>query len=139
MRPLTLTPEAELELRARFASATRGPWRWCGNGGRKRREVHLYLATTHSGRIYIMDFVRSGWSGAQPRFHPQGMPMVDARDLLTYQVEYRDDISGINNPDARFLERSWEDVDALLKELDATREALRASQAQLALAQGPGA
>ena len=43
---------------------TPGPWEWFGNT--KMREV--YLATTHSGRVFVMDFVRWGMTNAQPRF-----------------------------------------------------------------------
>ena len=45
-------------------AATPGPWQWYGNT--KMHEV--YLATVNRGRVYVMDFVRWGMAGAQPRF-----------------------------------------------------------------------
>jgi hypothetical protein len=66
-----------------------------------------------------MDFVRSGWRDAQPRFQPKGSNrMVNAVDLVTYEVEYRDDITGIANPDAEFIAHSWQDVHDLLALVD---------------------
>jgi hypothetical protein len=50
--------------RASLVGVTEGPWQWFGNT--KLNEV--YLATKDRGRILVMDFVRWGMSGAQPRF-----------------------------------------------------------------------
>ncbi len=66
-----------------------------------------------------MDFVRKGMNGAQPRFQPSGGVMVNADDLLQFQVGdqsivgmkaakadgsvYRYDIRGIDNADARLI------------------------------------
>lgn len=41
---------------------TLGPWDWLVQGDR------IWLAAMHSGLLTIMDFVRKGMSGAQPRF-----------------------------------------------------------------------
>lgn len=41
---------------------TRGPWHWRHFG------APLALTTTHSGSLIVMDFVRMGMNGAQPRF-----------------------------------------------------------------------
>lgn len=94
---------------------TPGPWRWFGN------VVHnsLYLATTHSGRRYVMSFKRWGFSGAQPQFQPAGRGLVDASQLLQFEVGdrdvvgveaacsngsvYRMDIRGIDCPDAHLI------------------------------------
>ena len=93
---------------------TPGPWKWFGNA----RCNEIYLATTHSGRRYVMQFRRWGMQGAQPVFQPtQGM--VDAKDLLKFVVGdksvtgvdqakantsvYRTDIRGIAAPDARLI------------------------------------
>lgn len=122
---MSLSDEKLAEMRARHEAATRGPWRWFGSGGRRRKEVNLYLATTHSGRRYVMDFIRSGMGGAQPRFQPGAYRgMVPARDLLQYAVEYRDDITGIDCADARFIESSWSDVADLLDEVTRLRAQL---------------
>lgn len=116
-----LSDEQLQAIRARHEASTRGPWRWFGQGGRKRKQVDLYLATTHSGRRFVVDFTRSGMNGAQPRFRsPRGL-MADASTMLRYEVNYRDDVAGIDNPDAVALERSWEDVDDLLREVERLR------------------
>ncbi len=41
---------------------TPGPWSW------REQSIRLMLAATHSGLLIVMDFVRRGMSGAQPRF-----------------------------------------------------------------------
>ena len=93
---------------------TPGPWGWFGNANCNE----VYLATTHSGRRYVMQFRRWGMQGAQPVFQPtQGM--VDAKDLLKFVVGdksvtgvdqakantsvYRTDIRGIAAPDAHLI------------------------------------
>jgi hypothetical protein len=97
---------------ARF---TPGPWGWFGN----TQTNHIYLATKHGGRRYVMDFTRWGMRGAQPRFHPERCGMVDVKDLVTFEVGqrsvvgvdqakqdtsvYRYDIRGINHPDANLI------------------------------------
>lgn len=50
--------------RALADAATPGPWEWFGN----TKQYEVYLATKHSGRRFVMDFVRWGMGGAQPRF-----------------------------------------------------------------------
>lgn len=91
---------------------TPGPWAWFGNASSNS----IYLATTHSGRRYVMDFVRWGMRGAQPRFQPARGGMIDAKDLVKFEVGdgsvvgveaakkdgsvYRYDIRGINCADA---------------------------------------
>lgn len=121
-------------IRARHAAATPGPWRWFGSGGRIRKAVKVYLATVNRGRIFVMDFVRSGWRDAQPRFQVRrsGMGlMTPSHELFAYEVEYRDDISGITHPDAEFLAHSWEDVRDLLDEVDRLRAASTKAAAEL--------
>jgi hypothetical protein len=97
---------------------TPGPWAWFGSGNMNS----LYLATTHSGRRYVMGFKRWGMSGAQPQFQPEGRGMVDASELLQFEVGdrdvvgvqaarkntsvYRMDVRGIDCPDARLIAAS---------------------------------
>jgi hypothetical protein len=121
---MSLSDEKLQEIFARHAATTRGPWRWFGHGGREKKQINVYLATTHSGHVFVMDFERSGMHGAAPRFHPKGRPMKSVRELVTYEVEYRDDVSGIANPDAIFIENSWADVADLLDEVDRLRALL---------------
>lgn len=95
--------------------ATAGPWFWYGNAGSKS----LYLATTHSGRRWVMGFKRWGMSGAQPMFQPAARGLVPASDLCTFEVGdrsvrgtkeaaenssvYRLDINGIDCADAQLI------------------------------------
>lgn len=83
------------------AKFTPGPWRWFGNTKTK----YIYLATTHSGRLYVMDFVRWGMQSAQPCFQPAPgkIAMQPATDLVRYEVDYRQDIACIDHPDAYLI------------------------------------
>lgn len=98
-----------------MARHTPGPWAWFGNAGSNS----LYLATTHSGRRYVMGFKRWGMRGAQPQFQPEGRGLVDASELLEFAVGdrsvrgvkeakenssvYRLDVIGIDCADARLI------------------------------------
>lgn len=104
---------------------TPGPWAWFGNAGSN----HVYLATVHHGRRYVMDFTRWGMRGAQPRFQPGRGIMVDAKDLLQFEVGdqsivgieeakkdgsvYRYDVRGINCADARLIAAAPDLLEAL--------------------------
>ena len=101
------------ELRQLVNAALPGPWGWFGYPD------DLKLATTHSGRRYVMDFVRKGFSGAQPRFQPDGRGMVPADRLLRFEVGdqsvrgekearadgsvYRYDVRDVDCADARLI------------------------------------
>lgn len=65
-----------------------------------------------------MNFVRWGMSGAQPRFQDfeKGL-MRPASELVEFQEDYRDEISGIQDPTAIALQHAKEDVEFLLAEL----------------------
>lgn len=91
---------------------TPGPWAWMGS------PHGLYLATTHTGRQYVMGFRRMGFSGAQPVFRANHR-MVPAADIVQFEVGdqtvrgfaqaretdsvYRLDVDGIDNADARLI------------------------------------
>lgn len=92
-----------------------GNWIWHG------QPDGVSLATEYGGRRYVMDFVRKGMRGAQPRFQLGGLMHNAADDLVTFSVGddhvrghrqakedhsvYRYDISGIDHPDARRIAR----------------------------------
>lgn len=92
-----------------------GGWAWFG------ARDDLYLATKRGGRRFVMNFVRKGMHGAQPRFCLGGIMYPAIDDLAEYAVGersvrgqrqaikdssvYRLDISGIDHPDARRMTR----------------------------------
>jgi hypothetical protein len=146
--------------RARHAAATRGPWRWFGNTKCK----NVYLATTHSGRTYVMDFARWGMQSAQPTFRvcygpgPRGetdlqwepsrmVPLAElescgAAHSPRWEVappgepRYRDDFAGINNPNAALIEHCWADLrDAFARVDQIEGEVERCHAAMLGAAQ----
>lgn len=105
---------------------TPGPWAWYGNA----RTQSIYLATTHSGRRYVMGFRRWGMADAQPEFQPdQARGLVPASDLLKFEVGdrsvtgyeaaksdgsvYRYDICGIDCADARLIAAAPDLLNAL--------------------------
>jgi len=128
----------ELEaIEAREAAATPGPWVWEVNS------VHnfVHLRTTHSGRYYVMDFVRWGMRGASPRFQvyerhegrmdERGSKGMFRADKLTKSNPGKEHHEGwddtIDNPDAEFIAHARQDVSALLakvKRLNAEKERL---------------
>ncbi len=79
---------------------TKGPWQWC-----IRTDGEIYLATPHSGHLIVMDFVRRGMQGGQPRF-------------ATWKGDERENMGGImvpatqmnvsQNPDAKLIEAAPE-------------------------------
>jgi hypothetical protein len=110
-------------LRQLVDEATPGPWRWFG-----QRKTGMYLAWTRGGRRIVMDFVRQGMRGAQPRFQVyrerDGEPwswsgmMTPASELAVLEVPYRDDIVEIDHADARLIVRSPEMAGLLADCLD---------------------
>lgn len=129
-----MSAERLAEIRARAEAATPGPWSWDGNTDMR----HIRLATPHGMSMTVMDFVRYGMQGAQPRFGIAGM-MHNGSGLVEYEVAkwskdiYRRDVSGIDHPDARFIAGARADVDDLLAEVDR----LRAEAYRLRLASSP--
>lgn len=115
---------------------TPGPWSWFGNA----KMNSLYLATTHSGRRYVMGFERWGMRGAQPLFQPAKHGMVPAKDLVTFEVGdgkavgieaakddpsvYRYDIAGIDCADARLIAAAPQMAELLEVIADAAKDAI---------------
>lgn len=110
---------------------TPGPWAWMGS------PHGLYLATTHTGRQYVMGFRRMGFSGAQPVFRANHR-MVPAADIVQFEVGdrsvrgftqakeadsvYRLDVDGIDNADARLIAASPDLLAALISARDALHQ-----------------
>ncbi|GAN72145.1 hypothetical protein ASY01nite_14320 [Acetobacter syzygii] len=131
---------------------TKGPWAWFGNAGSNS----VYLATNHSGRRYVMQFRRWGFSGAQPVFQPtQGM--VEAKNLLKFEVGdrsvtgvdeakkntsvYRTDICGIEAPDAHLIAAApelYEALERVIKIIDDSSWCLKLTEERAALAKARG-
>ncbi len=94
----------ELESKARAARP--GPWQWYGN----TKTYDVQLATVHGGRVFVMDFVRWGMAGAQPRFqidhrmHTLGELGLGEHPMgPQFEVPYRRQFLGIGHPDAQHI------------------------------------
>ena len=121
-------------LRELCDAATPGPWQWFGNT--KTRDV--YLATIDRGRVFVMDFVRWGMTGAQPRFQVrlgEGGGVMrgvgefgDEESPLgpKFEVSYRRQFVGIGHPDAAFIAAARTAVPDLIDEVERLRAKLDA-------------
>lgn len=99
-------------IRARHAAASRGPWKWFGY--LSNHDVSL------EGRgVTVMDFVRWGMSGAQPRWSVKGFLEKLADLVVPDTAAGRGRVTDINHPDARFIAASWQDTKDLLGMVDA--------------------
>jgi len=116
------------KIRARSNTATPGPWMWHLNDSQK----DVKLVTTHSGQYFVMGMTRWGMHGAAPTFQiydkyegpvserkGKGMRRVE---LLSKSLPGKEHHKGwddyIDHPDAIFIEKSKEDVEALLTYID---------------------
>lgn len=103
---------------------TPGPWGWFGDP----KHGGFYLATKHSGRLYVMGFARMGFQHAQPLFRVNEL-MVDGKELCRFEVApdvvgvsaaeqagsgvYRYDITEFDHPDARLIAAAPDLLEAL--------------------------
>lgn len=105
-----------LEALAKLATeATPGPWRWYGQIGR-----HIMLTTVGRGIVTVMGAKRLGMQGAESTFGVRraedrgkwgiGGVMTGASKLAIREVRYRDDIVGIDHPDAAYIAAASPDV-----------------------------
>lgn len=111
--PRKFKPEKDIGTCVPYPFLEAGRWFWDGHSNYKR----LHLTTETGGRIYVMDFKRWGMDGAQPRFQTgrgeekhgwvAGV-MQPASEMLIHEVDYRDDIQGVDHPVARLLEAAPE-------------------------------
>lgn len=106
-------------LTAAEAAATPGPWGWKGHSSRGG----MFLGALHSGFLDVMDFVRQGMNGAQPRFQVDHR-MTKAEELVVHEVTYRDDITDIDHPDARLIYEARNALPVLLVVARAAQEAM---------------
>lgn len=123
-----MTDEDLKAIEDRAAAATPGPWEWYGN---TKYTGNFYLSTKNRGRIFVMDFVRWGMRGAQPRFQKDHL-LVNGSELVNYEVKpgakrgdpqlYREDFIGILHPDAIFIAAARSDVAALTEEVRRLRD-----------------
>lgn len=94
-------PDLVAEVEALLAKATPGRWLWILN--LKAKQVHL--EAQDGPRQYVIDFVRWGTNGAQPRFQVDGL-MQDAQDCAAI-VEGREHHAAwyqtLDHPDANLI------------------------------------
>ncbi|MBX9877657.1 MAG: hypothetical protein K2Y22_04295 [Candidatus Obscuribacterales bacterium] len=134
-------------IKERADKATKGPWAWFGNTSVQQ----AYLATTHSGRIYVMQFRRWGTQDAMPVFQDfDSQTMRPMTDYVVHEVSggrcigkgkskkdcncYRKDFRKINHPDAEFIAHARTDIPALLDEIERLRKENHVKDSALILA-----
>lgn len=147
-----MTEEQLQAIRDRAQAATPGPWEWHGNVDSHNLRLATWNRRKGHGEYTVMDFVRHGMQGAQPRFINERSCMDKASDdpMPVYQVcptctdrkdqrVYRGDIVGLRHPDAEFIAAAPQDVQDLLAHIrhqEAQIEALRAHVRGLAVSLG---
>ena len=106
------------EIKERHAAATPGPWRWWGS-----TDMHsLELVAPRLMHRAVMAVRRWGMRSAQPMFRDSETGiLVPVAQIARFQVHYRNDFNGIENPDAEFIEHSWQDVADLVAEVERLR------------------
>jgi hypothetical protein len=111
-----MTKEKLNEIKSRLRAATPGPWEWDVNSVHKI----VNLMTTHSGRLYVMGFVRWGTNGAAPTFQTDKY-MVRA-DKLLKSMPGKEHHQGyddyIDHPDADLITNAPTDIQALLEYIE---------------------
>jgi hypothetical protein len=141
MNNLDLVKHKDIVVTASQWTGGRGPWQWYGNT--KMHDVQL--ATTHSGRVFVMDFARWGLRGGQPRFQVDQM-MVTLGELAKredplgprFEVPYRRDFHGIGHPIAAHIAANDPTtVLALIQRIQDLEAALAAAAVELDRAGAP--
>jgi hypothetical protein len=113
-------------IQERHQKATPGPYRWDIN-----KTCHtVLLTTTHSGQYYILTPRRWGTRGAMLEFQKydkyegpvrergsQGMQRIEEFTTPRAAHHAKYDMY-IDHPDAIAIEKSWEDVEFLLQEVE---------------------
>ena len=104
----------------------------------------VYLSTVNHGRRFVMDFVRWGMSGAQPRFQValdggdgsgvmRGIGIMGENESPlgpTFEASHRKQFTGIGHPDATFIAASRQLVPDLLDLVTSLTEKLAAAEAE---------
>lgn len=81
---------------------TPGPWMWRGN----LKQRQLWLCTPHSGTLIVMDFVRWGMGGAQPRFRQDGV--MRPAEMFVEESDHNNAFHAVDHPDARLIAQAPE-------------------------------
>jgi hypothetical protein len=99
------------EIKARNAARTQGKWYW----QKPAQGISVRLYTPSNGHCIVMDFVRRGTQGAQPRFSDRGnKPLGGIMHSAT-------EIDLDQNPDAVFIAMASTDIPALIAEIERLR------------------
>ena len=106
------------KLRELCNKATPGPWSWRGNSDCKV----LYLMSDTGRRPLVMDFVRWGTQGAQPRFQQDEL-MIRASELMSPRAQHHSTFDlDVNHPDAEFIVAARNALQELLDEVERLRK-----------------
>jgi hypothetical protein len=114
-----LTDEEVNRIEDEAKAITQGPWMWEANTTSKQ------LILRNARHDTVLDFVRWGMHGTQPRLNVDGI-MCEMLPLMnTPQPHNAWRKTGVAHPDARFIETAPIDVPALVRDLKAARATLK--------------
>lgn len=119
------TDHDEIEaIRARWAAATPGPWRWEGT-----LSSHGIRLVSPASRVrpmrLVMGFERWGMSRASPVFQLPDLSVKAAREIAVRHPKYLNDIQALEHPTAIAIAAAPADVKTLLRVVDAQAAELR--------------
>lgn len=114
-----MTSEQWEEIQRVHASATPGPWHW---GSDLKHKSIMLLAYRGMGNL-IMDFVRWGMSGAQPRFRDGGIMKKSSEmtKVIPGREHHASWAQQLDHPDALLIEKCWEHIGLLIAEVKRLR------------------
>lgn len=114
------------DIKGLLEKATIRPWAWFGSGDK------CYLASERSGRLYVMDAVRSGMQGATFRFAERepttGGLLLNASHFAKKKDYEPHEWLSLDHPDAELIVYAVNNLERLLRENEALKVVVEAAR-----------